>query len=59
MNRQSSEPVSETLWVKPVDGNQAGDRVYPAGIALQVAQIALKLSEPNIISAGYKALHIL
>lgn len=58
VNQQSSEPVRETLWVKPVDGNQAGDLIYPAGIALPVEQIALKLSEPNIVypmTLGYYA----
>lgn len=58
VNRQSSEPARETLWIKPVAGNQAGDLVYPAGIALPVEQIGLKLSEPNIVypmTLGYYA----
>ncbi|MFZ4535423.1 DUF3999 family protein [Propionivibrio sp.] len=58
VDRQSSEPVRETLWIKPVAGKQAGELVYPAGIALPVEQISLKLSEANIVypmALGYYA----
>ncbi len=46
---QDNEPVRETLWVKPLPGKQAGDLTYPAGIALPVEQISLRLSEANIV----------
>ena len=49
VDRQQSEPVRETLWIKPAAGKQTGDRVYAAGISLPVEQISLKLSEPNIV----------
>ncbi len=58
VNRQSSEPVRETLWIKPVAGKRGGDLIYPAGIALPVEQISLTLSEPNIVypmALGYYA----
>lgn len=58
VRRQDSEPVRETLWVKPHAGKYAGDLVYPAGIALPVEQISLKLSEANIVypmAFGYYA----
>jgi hypothetical protein len=47
--RQGGEPQRETLWLKPVAGKQPGDLVYPAGIALPVEQVSLRLSEPNIV----------
>jgi hypothetical protein len=47
--RQSVEPERETLWLTPVDGKQAGELIYPAGIALPVEQISLNLSEANIV----------
>jgi len=47
--RQSREPERETLWIKPLAGRQPGDLVYPAGIALPVEQISVKLSEENIV----------
>ena len=46
---QDSEPLRETLWVKPRPGKQAGDLVYPAGIAVPVEQVSLRLSEANIV----------
>lgn len=49
VDRQVSEPVRETLWVQAEAGKLPGDLVYPAGIALPVEQISLKLSEPNIV----------
>lgn len=49
VDRQISAPVRETLWVQPLAGKLPGDLVYPAGIALPVEQISLKLSEPNIV----------
>ena len=47
--RQSSEPVREILWLKPVSGKQTGDLIYKAGVALPVEQISLRLAEPNIV----------
>jgi hypothetical protein len=47
--RQSLEPERETLWLTPVDGKQAGELIYPAGIALPVEQVSLNLSEANIV----------
>lgn len=47
--RRNSEPAYETLWIKPLPGRQAGDWVFPAGIALPVEQIRLKLQEANIV----------
>jgi hypothetical protein len=58
VNRQSSEPVRETLWIKPVAGTVPGSLHYPAGIALPVEQISLRLSEANIVypmTLGYYA----
>ena len=58
VNRQSSEPFRETLWISPVAGKQSGDLHYAVGIALPVEQISLKLSEPNIVypmALGYFA----
>ena len=49
ITRTSREPERDTLWIKPVPGRQAGDLVYPAGIALPVEQVSLNLGEPNII----------
>lgn len=58
VTRQSSEPLRETLWIKPVAGKQPGDLAYPSGIALPVEQVSLKLTEPNIVfplALGYYA----
>ncbi len=49
VNRQSREPVRETLWLKPVAGTAPGSLRYPAGIALPVEQISLRLHEANIV----------
>lgn len=49
VDRQISAPVRETLWVQPQAGRLPGDLAYPAGIALPVEQISLRLSEPNIV----------
>ncbi len=49
VTRQHSEPFRETLWLKPVSGQQAGDLLYKAGIAVPVEQISVKLSEANIV----------
>jgi len=46
---QQSEPQRETLWIQPKPGRFAGDLAYPAGVAIPVEQISLKLSEPNIV----------
>lgn len=54
---QRSEPVRETLWIRPAAVNEierrAGDQptelIYPAGVALPVEQLSLRLSEPNIV----------
>jgi len=47
--RSRREIERETLWIKPQAGKQAGDLIYPAGVALPVEQVSLNLSEPNII----------
>lgn len=47
--QQYVEPPRETLWVKPQPGRFGGDLVYPAGVAIPVEQISLKLTEPNIV----------
>ena len=49
VTQQRSEPVRETLWIKPQPGRFPGDLAYLAGVALPVEQISLKLSEPNIV----------
>ena len=49
VTRQRSEPFRETLWLKPVSGQQAGDLLYKASIAMPVEQISVKLSEANIV----------
>lgn len=49
VTQQQSEPQRETLWIQPKPGRFAGDLVYPAGVAIPVEQISLKLSEPNIV----------
>ncbi|MEO8409042.1 MAG: DUF3999 family protein [Propionivibrio sp.] len=47
--RQEREPQRETLWLKPQAGREAGDLVYPVGVALPVEQISLNFSEANIV----------
>ena len=49
VSQQHSEPLRETLWVKPQPGRFPGDLAYTTGVALPVEQISLKLSEPNIV----------
>lgn len=43
------EPPRETLWIKPEAGKIGSDLSYPAGIALPVDQVSLRLSEPNVV----------
>mgnify|MGYP001199911998 CR=1 FL=1 len=45
VNRQSREPVRETLWFKPVDGNQAGDLVYPGRDCPQTERTQYRLPD--------------
>lgn len=49
VTRQRSEPFRETLWVKPEPGQQAGDLLYKASIAMPVEQISVRLNEANIV----------
>jgi len=46
---QDQEPLRDTLWIKALPGKKPGDLMYPAGIALPVEQISVKLSEANIL----------
>lgn len=44
-----AEVQRETLWIKPAAGRIGSDLAYPAGLALPVDQISLRLSEPNVV----------
>jgi hypothetical protein len=44
-----AEAQRETLWIKPTAGRIGSDLAYPAGIALPIDQVSLKLSEPNVV----------
>ena len=46
---KEAEAQRETLWIKPGAGKIGSDLAYPAGIALPVDQVSLKLSEPNVV----------
>lgn len=57
LTQPGREHVRETLWIAPdtvkrpgAQGDpQTAELIYPAGIALPVEQVSLKLSEPNIV----------
>ncbi len=49
IEQTAAQPNLEKLVLQPVAGKQAGDLMYPAGIAIPVEKIDLRFTEPNVV----------